>query len=224
MKKILTSLTILAAALAASAQNFTVTTTDDATISNGDVINIGYIDGARPGTYTWDPELIVHIEKAGGLTVTANASIASFVQFCGLDGACQMLVSSPFSKSKTYGAGDICPLEIDAINKRDLPAEPIVTNVTVSSGSQTVSFTLNFIGEPKAGIQSATVDPNKISVAHRVLTYNVDSPSQLAVYNISGRAVINRRINSTGSLNLAALPAGVYVYRLGSSTGKFLLR
>lgn len=222
MKKLFTSLMVLAAALTASAQNFTVTGVDDATYTDGDVITVGP-SVPRPGKFAWNPELIVHMSKAGNLTVTAEASVADIVQFCGLDGQCAMLGASGKEKQKWYGAGDICPLEIDISAKNELIAQPVEVKVVITDGEQTMNLTLNFVSE-SAGIDAPAAATQSLTVSHRVLNYSVEGAVQLAVYNISGRAVVNRRVSATGSLNLAALPAGVYVYRLGNTTGKFLLR
>ena len=61
MKKIFTSFICLAAALVASAQNFTVTGIDGVTYNDGDVVNIGYTAGQLPGKHNWDPEFAISV-------------------------------------------------------------------------------------------------------------------------------------------------------------------
>lgn len=225
MKKFITSLMVLAAAITASAQNFTVTGVDDATYTDGDVINVGYTT-SNSGRFKWDPELILHIAKAGTLKVTAEANVANIVQFCGIDGSCAMLTAEAKEKSKWFAADNIDALGIDIVSRREVIAEPVEVKITITDGTETMNLTVNFltVSAEEAGIDAPAAPAAGLRVSHRSLSYAVDAPTQLAIYNISGRAVVNRRISGTGSLNLAALPAGVYVYRLGSATGKFLLR
>lgn len=230
MKKLFTSLMVLAAAFTASAQNFHVTGVDDATYSDGDIINIGYTEDGRPGTFKWDPELIVHVDKATSAitgrstyTVTATANEPQVVQFCGINGQCQMLKATETTKSGTYSAGNIIPLEIDIAATKAMLTEPVEVKLTISDGSETMNLTLNFLTSEQSGISAPSVAEKSIKVAGRTLHYTLSGMENLTLYNISGRAVVNRNVNGTGSISLSGLPAGVYVYRLGQETGKVLV-
>lgn len=230
MKKIFTSLMVLAAAFTASAQNFTVTGVDDVTYSDGDVINIGYTAGTRPNTIVWNPELIVHVDKAtsaltgkSAFTVSAVADVAGYVQFCGLNGQCQMIGGTTVSKNGSYGAGEIIPLEIDIAASKSVIPEPIEVKLTITDGTQTTNLTLNFLTSEQAGIEAPELAESAVRISGRTLTYNVSSAENLTLFNISGRAVLSRTVSGTGSISLDGLPAGVYVYRMASATGKLLV-
>lgn len=230
MKKLFTSLTLLGAAVfGVSAQNFTVTGLGDATFADGDVVNVGYTPSAIPGRYNWDPELEVHVNHATSaitgkstFTVSVSANVDGKVQFCGIDGQCQIIGATGVTKSGSYSAGNVIPLIIDIANERQLPAEPYVVNVSVSDGVETVNFTVNFTSE--AGLATPEVADSRIRVSGRTLHYTVDATDNLTLYNISGRSVISRSVSGTGSINLRGVPAGIYVYRLGTLTGKLLVR
>lgn len=59
------------------------------------------------------------------------------------------------------------------------------------------------------------------------LPYNVDHTSTLEVYSIDGKLVTSRRVDAgTGELelNVVGMPAGIYIYRLNSQNGKFIVR
>lgn len=232
MKKIFTSLMLLATVAVASAQNFTVTGAGEATYADGDVINVGYTEGARPGTYLWDPELSVTVNTAGSLlsnkstyTVTATANVPEIVQFCGLDGVCNILLDAPVSKSNSYSAGISFPLAIDIAAKREIISSAIEVKVVITDGKETVNLTVNFLpSEHQAGIETPEVADFGITINGRTLSYNVASRANLTLYNISGRAVLNSNVNGNGTLSLDNLPAGVYVYRLGETAGKILVR
>ena len=229
MKKIFTSFICLAAALVASAQNFTVTGIDGVTYNDGDVVNIGYTAGQLPGKHNWDPELKVNVLEATSsltkrsvFTVTAYADAANIVQFCGLDGNCLMLAGSPVTKSGSYAADQSFFLQIDILNK--VIANPITASVSITDGEETINLTINFLTTEQASIDAPEVAAPALTLNGHTLTYNVDSPTNLTLYNISGRAVMNRNVNNSGTISLDGFHAGVYVYRLGTLTGKILVR
>lgn len=226
MQKIFTSILLMAAALTAAAQNFTVTTPDGKTHADGDVINVGYeFDGEY---YDWLPELSVNINKAtsaitgkSAFTVTATASRPDIVQFCGLTGACDILRPT-VTKSNTYAAGAKFPLSIDIVESPAMIPEAIETKIEITDGVQTIKLTVNFTTE-QAGINAPATAANTVKFIGRTLHYSLESATSITLYNISGRPVISRSLSGTGSLNLSNIPAGVYVYRCGLSTGKVVL-
>lgn len=233
MKKLFTSMLVLAAALCASAQDFTLTGADGVEYHDGDVVNVGYTPGRRPNTGTWDPELMVTINKVSAISQKAQLKVTAnlvgtpegftFAQFCGLDGQCAILTAEPTTKTQSYALNAVAPLEIDAVNKPVADA-PVEIKVTVATPSQTLSLTLNFLAEEKAGIDNVETSAPAISLSGRVVHYNLPMvASQFTLYNISGRQVVNRTVSGVGSLNLGGFPAGVYVYRCGALTGKLLL-
>ncbi len=232
MKKLFTSLTLFGAAVfGVSAQNFTVTGVDDVAYADGDVVNVGYTPSVVPGRYNWDPELVVHVNQATSaitgnskFTVSVSANVDGKIQFCGLDGQCQMVTTAGVSKTGSYMAGSFIPLIIDIANERQMPAEPYVAKVTVTDGVETVNLTVSFNPEPQAGLATAEVAGSSIRVSNRTLHYTVDGTEGLTLYNISGRSVVNRTVSGTGSINLSGVPAGIYVYRFGALTGKVLVR
>ncbi len=233
MKKIFTSFICLAAALVASAQNFTVTGIDGVTYNDGDVVNIGYTTGQFPGKYTWKPELKVNVMeinspssliKTSTFTVTANADVANIVQFCGFglpNETCDMISGYPITKKIACGKNESFQILIDIENKSI--ANPVTASVSITDGEETINLTIVFLTE-EAGISAPEVVETDLTVSGRTLTYNVDSPTNLTLYNISGRAVMNRNVNNSGTISLDGFHAGVYVYRLGTLTGKILVR
>lgn len=228
MKKIFTSFICLAAALVASAQNFTVTGIDGVTYNDGDVVNIGYTTGQFPGK-RWDPELKVNVleytsslTKRSVFTVTAYTDAVNIVQFCGLDGNCLTLAGSPITKSGSYAADESFLLGID-INNRVF-SKPITVSVSITDTKETINLTINFLTTEQASIDAPEVAAPALTLNGHTLIYNVDSPTNLTLYNISGRMVMNRNVNNSGTISLDGFHAGVYVYRLGTLTGKILVR
>ena len=60
-----------------------------------------------------------------------------------------------------------------------------------------------------------------------VLPYSIREAADLQVYSVSGHLVISRRLqagNDEITLNVDALPSGIYIYRVGDAHGKFIVR
>lgn len=224
MKKIFTSMLLMVAAFAASAQNFTVTAFDGTrTLKDGDVIECGYEESLFGG-WDWDPAIEVLCNKSLTLSVTANAPAGNKIQFCGITGSCAMLSGTPETRSNTYNEGDKVPMQLDIMSGNIV--YPVDATLKITDGTETVNITITFCPESQEELSIADVaaDGVKIALKGRTLNYNADSATDLTLYTISGQSAISRRISGHGSLSLTNLPAGVYIYRAGKKTGKFILR
>ncbi len=226
MKKLFTSMLLMAAAVVASAQNFTVTAFDGAqTLKDGDVIECGYtIDEIRE----WNPKVEVLCNKNLTLTVTANAPAGHKIMFCGITGICKMLDGTPETRSNVYPAGSKIDMQCDIKDMfGDVElVEPVDATLKITDGTETVNITITFVPESQEelSISNVAAKGTAISVQGRTLYFNTDTTADLTLYTISGQAAISRRISGQGSLNLSQLPAGVYIYRAGKKTGKLILR
>lgn len=226
MKKIFTSMLLMAVAAVASAQNFTVTAFNGTqTLKDGDVIECGYEEDDFFGQ-NWDPAIEVLCNKNLTLTVTADAEkpAQGAVQFCGLTGSCQRLNGIPEVRSNTYSKGDKVPMALDITS--GFIVEPVNATLKITDGTETVNITVTFVAESQEELKIANVAAGGInlSLKGRTLNFNTDSAIDLTLYTISGQSAISRRISGHGSVNLTNLPSGVYIYRAGKKTGKFILR
>lgn len=223
MNKIFTSLLMLGAAFAASAQNFTVNSVDGP-VANGATLTIGYDYNSEWELYDWDPELTIHANKAGTYTVSATASESGVVQFCGFTGQCTILKPSA-SRSGSIAAGQDLAMQLDINGAFELLAKPVSMEVTVTDGSETIKFTVNFVNEDRsAGITAPAKAAGSLRFSARTLNYSLENGATFTLYNISGRQVMSRVLSGTGSVSLTAIPAGVYVYRCGTATGKVIIK
>lgn len=227
MKKIFTSLFLMATAMIATAQNFTVTAFNGTkTLKDGDVIECGY-EEPFPGWIQWDPTIVVTCNKNLTLTVTADAEpiAEGAIQICGISGLCQRLNGTPETRSNVYNAGDKVPMQLDIQNGGNV-VEPANATLKITDGTETVNITVTFVGEPQEelAISSVAAKGTQIRVNGRTLHFTADNAANLTLYTISGQSAISRRISGTGSINLTNLPAGVYIYRAGNKTGKIILR
>ena len=90
------------------------------------------------------------------------------------------------------------------------------------------STDIDFVGisevEPSADLQPAYPNPALFSVT---LPYILSADADMVVYAVDGTVVESRRIKAgegKAVVDVRNLPAGIYVYRLGGATGKFVVR
>lgn len=65
------------------------------------------------------------------------------------------------------------------------------------------------------------------ALANVTVPYSIDHNADLNVYNIDGKLVKTQRVQAgrgETTIDLAGMPAGVYIYRLGTKAGKFIVR
>ena len=71
-----------------------------------------------------------------------------------------------------------------------------------------------------AGVESIGSTLNSVVFKGNSLSYDVNGASQLSVYSLSGKTVINKSVSGNGSVSLEGLSKGVYMYRLTGKNGK----
>lgn len=81
-----------------------------------------------------------------------------------------------------------------------------------------------------AGMEDNTVlgtaYPNPVTLSVS-LPYNTNRDGEMNVYSIDGKLVASRRVqagNGQVELKVTGMPAGIYIYRLNSQSGKFMVR
>ena len=205
-------------ALLASAQNFTVSSSKGP-VANGASIDCGYIED--DGEYIWDPELTLHTQKDGTYTITATANVPNLVQFCAITGVCKK-VDGTETRSGNISANRNIPLQLD-IDEYNVIAQPVILDVTVTDGSETIAFTVNFLTS-EAGISDVKVPSGNLRFTGRNFSYALNASEAFTLYNISGRQVYHRMLTANGNIYLGNIPAGVYVYRCGNQTGKVIIK
>ncbi|MCM1310907.1 MAG: T9SS type A sorting domain-containing protein [Bacteroides sp.] len=227
MNKVFTLVLFAAAALSAAAQNFTVRDAYGKTYADGDAVNIGYsFDGIG---YNWAPGLEVTVNQASSLLggsnfkVTVTASEADIVQFCGLTGLCSFVGSEPITHTATYNAGASFGLDIEILARTANLTSAVTATVTIADDTESMTLIVNFLPSKNAGISDVSNAANSVTFAGRTMYFSLATTEKFSLYNISGRTVADRTLSGSGSLNLGNLPAGLYIYRIGKSSGKVIL-
>lgn len=87
---------------------------------------------------------------------------------------------------------------------------------------------INIVGidevENTASLSAAYPNPAIISVK---LPYSTNIVADMTIYSIDGKLIERRRVNAGNGeveLNVSKMPAGIYIYRLGGATGKFMVQ
>ena len=106
-----------------------------------------------------------------------------------------------------------------------LPAEKGSMTVKITDGKG-ATFTLNvaFDTTKNGGIDAVETEADSFSVNGKTFNYNVSAPTALSVYSIVRKQVMSTDIEGRGTIDLSDLASGIYVYRAGHSSGKFIVR
>ena len=78
--------------------------------------------------------------------------------------------------------------------------------------------------EAAASLGHAYPNPATVSIT---LPYSTDRTADLNVYSVDGRLVMSQRVQAGDgkvTLKVDAMPSGIYIYRLGTAYGKFVVR
>ncbi len=230
MKKIFTSLMMLGCVAAMSAEvSLQKGANGEEVYANGETVTVAFEKTDFGGGYfmlQWDPEFYI-ISDADCTAEVSVDSPKGYVQFCGgsPEGCTSTSSTNPAVKKFNLKKGVAQNTLIDIVDMSGaFPfAENLESTITIKSGSQTYAINVVYLGE-NASIASVVTDGPVISVEGRVLNYNVAAPTQVTLYTISGQPAISSTVNGAGSLSLDGLPGGVYLYRAGGRTGKFVVR
>lgn len=231
MKKIFTSIMMLGAVAAMSAQNLHIQKGADGEVvyENGETVEISVEQtwyGDDYFTLQWDPEFYIVADAACNAIVSVN-SPKGFVQFCGGTTTECINTSTTNPAVKQFALQPNAPqnMVIDILDMTgSYPfSDDIETTVTATYNGKTYSLKVIFKAT-SAGVNEVSTDVTKVAVEGRTLHYYFAQPTLVTLYTISGQPAMTHTVNGAGSLSLDALPGGVYLYRAGARTGKFVVR
>jgi hypothetical protein len=90
------------------------------------------------------------------------------------------------------------------------------------------STVVDFLGVPEVEdyteLAPAYPNPATLSV---MLPYEITSAAEMVVYSIDGKVVTTRSLQpgeGTVKLNVSDMPSGIYIYRVGGKSGKFMVQ
>ena len=231
MLKSITSLFALACVASVSAQSFTLSFNGNE-LTNGQSFEVGYTQPI-PGAPMVQWESAVMTSSEGGEFVceaTSPSDNFDLLSIC-CGGECVFPPAKNETVVKHFSVEANTPLNLQihrssgvlATAKGDLVANVVI--YPAGKPDQKFSYSASFVVKPASevnGIGNVSADDEYVKVSGRRLLYK--GHGQLSVYTILGTTMAAAKAEGEGELDLSHLAAGIYVYRLGSLTGKFIVR
>lgn len=229
-KFLLSALLIGSTLLAANAQGLTFVYEGEELPNNATIEVKGWewLGGIEETMPVIKPEVYLKSEVNSTVTIEANSN--EEVQIC-IGDLCQS--NTQFNIADlAFEAGVERSVELDYFlftMGSDISFPSITVNIKAYDQNDpaiSASVTIKMGGD-LAGVEGITADGNNISVDGGKLNYVVDSASELTLYSLSGKTLVNRTVVGDGSIDLTSYPSGVYLYRLtgkNKKAGKFIIK
>lgn len=176
------------------------------------------------GGFMIDPHLSLLSTEDAMVNITARCTSGQKIQMCA-GGQCE---NAPTVRKEdiTLQANVKLDLQFEYIDNQvddqsQLPKN--ITTVFTIEGDEELSYTL-VMNSDGSGIQAIVDRDRNVAYANGELIYDLSKPSKLTLCDTNGRVVLNAAVSGNGSVTLAKLAKGIYIYRLGQNTGKIVVR
>lgn len=235
MKKFYILAAVAAIAICADAQTlkFTVEGTE---VTPGQTVSYTSKDSEitiSPNSVYWfiGPEVLVTGSETGSIDVSASCSSGQEISLCSV-GDCET-GTSVLKREVPVTANT--PKDIAFDYHGFLVGAPddtsylynVVTAISAEySGKPETGTAFTLVINPTQQGGTVTIFENGESLVSEggSLTYSVETESELNLYDADGKNVMSARVNGNGSLSTTSLKKGVYVYTLGSKSGKVFVK
>lgn len=234
MKKLLLASFAMAAMFTANADNLAIMFQGETLPNNSSIFfDEPFVeDYGQFISVTLDPEL--YIVSDVNATVTVHVTSNYDVNLCtaenGKEGEC--ISGKNLEKSNVVlTAGQPLNLLLDVIltsidgTYPEVPDYKIEVTAWYNDDPSNV-YKLNLEMEDPAAVESISAN-NAVTFNGKSLNYDFPSASQISVFSLSGKTVVNSTVSGTGSINLGHLAKGVYLYRVSGKnpkTAKIIIR
>lgn len=175
------------------------------------------------GGFMIDPHLSLLSTEDAMVNIEARCTSGQKIQMC--VGQCE---NAPTVRKEdiTLQANVKLDLQFEYIDNQvddqsQLPKN--ITTVFTIEGDEELSYTL-VMNSDGSGIQAIVDRDRNVAYANGELIYDLSKPSKLTLCDTNGRVVLNAAVSGNGSVTLAKLAKGIYIYRLGQNTGKIVVR
>lgn len=176
------------------------------------------------------------IKNTGSQATTVSVTLKKdnandVIEWCGITGQCTIFGAGQekSSRSTSVSPGESVGLGAH-VNFDEGDYKTVSFEVTASGGGVTRTIHMNVIYADAAGISGTQVE-NAVKVAGKQLNYNFADNTErtLSVYSSTGRLVKQAHVQKSGSLSLAGLYKGIYLYAVTENgrrvtTHKFILK
>lgn len=242
MKKFLLSGALLAAAvLAGNAQTLSFLDKDGNVIPSGStytyvgwevVPGYGTVENGYANGYVQievNPHLKLKASANGTVTVKTTSLNGATYQLCaGSDCINTAITGNPVIEKPNVEvtASEPLDLQLDAMPYFiDQPVEIPAYEILVEAWPNTnpaakITMTLKMGDVQDAAVEGIQADGNAVTVVGKSLNYELNGVNTISVYDLNGKQLINAQVAGAGSISLAELPAGVYLYKVAGNKGK----
>lgn len=175
------------------------------------------------GGYMIDPGLSVVSTEDTEAIITAECTSGQKIQMCcGSNCVTETTVIKNVElKANTALSLQFEYLDMNLSDQANMPKN-ITTIITVEDiNAQSYTIVLNADG---SGIAAVVDGDRNVAYANGELVYNVSKPCNLTLCDTNGRIVLDAAVNGNGSMSLANIAKGIYIYRLGQNAGKILVK
>lgn len=222
MKKLLSIVAFLALAITAHAQLSFVC--DGKEIASGETFTTSKCDPGmlEDGAYAFMPD--VSIQSTESANVTVKASSTTSFNFC-YGGSCA--VGSSFTKAQDLEANKPISLLVEPGGLYETTVTfkyDIAAFITGKESTTKITMTLIVTNDQEVlGVNNIKATNEKVSFANGALNYSfaTAAPRTISLATVSGAEVTTWNVASAnGTLPLAALKPGIYVYTVSSSKAR----
>ena len=232
MKKFLLSATLLGGAiLGVNAQTLTFQYQGQDLEDGASIVYDGYEEDTMGYddyvNYKIDPKIFILSDIDDYVNITVDSNVA--INLCA-GGLCT--TGTNVEKPNVFLESDV-PLDLQLDYDVDSTPGEVVEfpeiNLVIKAwyvDYPEVMITLNVKMGGFAGVESL-ISNNNVNINGKVLSYNFNKASDITLYSLSGKTLMQKTVSGNGSINLNSLPAGVYVYKVNGSiskTGKFIVK
>ena len=229
MKKLYMALALALVAVSAGAANL-IFYLGDKEIAQGSTVGYSEYEWAEefePGVWDIMMKPKIYLESdffTNTVTITATCTSGHKIQMC-CGGQC-MSGETVTKSDLTLRQGVKFDLEFDYMNMEYEGEQlPVVTTVieAVDGAGTPVSFTI-VMGPEGASIENAEIAADQVRYTAAGIEYDVTSACSFSLYSLIGTQVMSATLEGRGTLSVAGLPKGVYVYTLDGKAGKVLVK
>ena len=178
-----------------------------------------------------------YIKNTGTKATTISVTIKKdnpedLVNWCGVTGQCAFIPAGTKSSSRSakVNAGESIFLGAHYEDFEEGVYKTVSFEVIASGGGVTRTIHMNIIYAETAGIEGTQAE-NAVKLAGKQLNYNFSDNTErtISVYSTTGRLMKQENVQKSGSLSLAGLHKGVYLYAVTENgrrvaTHKFILK
>ncbi|MDR1543831.1 MAG: T9SS type A sorting domain-containing protein [Prevotellaceae bacterium] len=137
---------------------------------------------------------------------------------------------APSASGDEYTAIDgvvtITGLEAETAYDITVKAKDLAGNISENGVSLTVSTTGGTTDLGKISENSIVIYPNPVTTELQITNYELKENEKIEIFDVSGRGVVWAMralpIRETQTINVSALPQGIYFIKIGTKTAKFI--